>query len=204
MSDVLIDTIAATENICKFIHLPVQSGSDRILELMNRSYDTTHYLGLIRKIRERMPEAVLSTDIITGFPGETEEDHRLTLELMRNVGYDGAFTFKYSPREHAPSYKMGDTVSDDVKTRRIGEILDLQRAITDRKNATCVGQTLEVLVEGMSKKSADQWQGKTDGNKMVTFPGGRVAPGDYAGVRIERANTATLFGTVVDSNRVAI
>jgi len=198
MSEKLIDTIAEHENICNYIHLPVQSGSDRILQLMNRTYNADHYLKLVEKIRRRIPGVSLSTDIIAGFPTETEDDHQKTLDLMREVQYDGAFTFKYSPRENTKAWHMGDDVPDEVKIRRLTEIIELQRTISWNRNQQHVGQTLEVLVEGPSKKSDQEFCGRTDTNKMVIFPKGDMKPGDYFDIKIERANSATLFGVAVE------
>ena len=130
MSDKLIETMAEYSNICKYIHLPVQSGSDRILKLMNRNYSVEHYIGRIQKIREIMPECSLSTDIIAGFPTETEEEHKQTLDLMREIRYDGAYMFKYSARDNTKAYAMTDDVPDDVKTRRLQEIIDLLNNIS--------------------------------------------------------------------------
>jgi len=200
MSDKLIREIAEHKNICKYTHLPIQSGSDRILELMNRNYDRKHYLNLVNKIKLLIPDASLSTDIITGFPTETEEDHRQTLEVMKEVQFDGSFMFKYSPRENTHSYKMADNVPDEIKTRRINEIVELQTKISFMKNSNHIGKTLEVLVEGESKKSPSEWQGRTDGNKMVIFPKGNFLVGTYIKVNIERANSATLFGFLTHSN----
>ncbi|MBI1807909.1 MAG: tRNA (N6-isopentenyl adenosine(37)-C2)-methylthiotransferase MiaB [Ignavibacteria bacterium] len=200
MSDKLIETIADHTNICKFIHLPVQSGSDRILELMNRTYDRARYLGLLYRIRTRIPDVSLSTDIITGFPSETEDDHQKTMELMEHVRYDGAFTFKYSPRENTPAFKMLDDVPDAIKTLRINEIIDQQQKISLQKNQEMVNHTYEVLVESESKKSPVEWQGRTDGNKMVVFPKGNFKAGDYITVKILRANSATLFGSTEKSH----
>ncbi len=201
MSAKLIRTIAHHENICNFIHLPVQSGSDRVLKLMNRTYDTRHYLNLVDSIRETIPQASLSTDFIAGFPTETEEDHRMTLDLIRRVGYDGAFTFKYSPRENTKAWHMGDDVPEAVKIRRLNEIIDLQREISNRKNQEMVGQTVEILVEGESKKSDGHLSGRTDTNKTVVFPRSDARVGEYVSVVIERANSATLFGTMTRSAR---
>ena len=195
MSDKLIGTIASRTNICNYIHLPVQSGSDRILKLMNRTYTADHYLNLVRRIKEAIPEISLSTDIITGFPTETEEDHKQTLDLLQAVEYDGAYTFKYSPRENTKAWSMGDDVPEEVKNRRLSEVIDIQRNISLQRNRTMVGQTVEVLVEGPSKKSAADFCGRTDTNKMVVFPKNGDAVGDYIGIHIERANSATLFGT---------
>jgi tRNA-2-methylthio-N6-dimethylallyladenosine synthase len=196
MSDKLIETIALRDNICKFIHLPVQSGSDRVLQLMNRNYTADHYLALIGKIKSALPGATLSTDIIAGFPTETEDDHRMTVELMREIRFDGAFVFKYSPREHTPAFAMDDGVSDDVKSRRVGEVLDLQQQISLERNRELVGGSCRVLVEGESKKSGLEWQGRTDGNKTVILPKGTAAVGDYVDVKISRVNSATLFGNI--------
>lgn len=207
MSDKLIQTIADNPNICNYVHLPVQSGSDRILRLMNRTYDSVHYLRLVEKIKKTIPLVSLSTDIISGFPTETEDDHRTTLEILKEVRYDGAFMFKYSPRENTPAYKMGDDVPDEVKTRRLQEIIDLQNRISFEINQHHLGQVFEVLVGGESKKSKEELTGRTDTNKMVVFPGrlnhsdGRKGPisiGDYVHVRIHRANSATLFGFISD------
>ena len=200
MSDKLIQEIAEHKNICKYIHLPIQSGSDRILNLMNRNYDRKHYLNLVHKIKSLITDISLTTDIITGFPTETEEDHRQTLEVMKEVQFDGSFMFKYSPRENTPSYKIADNVPDEIKTRRINEIIETQTKISLTKNSSHIGKTLEVLVEGESKKSTSEWQGRTDGNKMVIFPIGKFLVGTYINVNIERANSATLFGFLTHSN----
>ena len=197
MSDKLIETIAGRENICNYIHLPVQSGSDRVLRLMNRTYTADHYLGLVERIRRIIPGVSLSTDFIAGFPTETEAEHRMTLDLIREVRYDGAFTFKYSPRESTKAWEMGDTVPEDVKRFRLNEIIELQRSISFHKNQNEVGSVFRVLVEGESKKSSADYCGRTDTNKMVVFPRNGEARGSYADIRIERANAATLFGTAM-------
>lgn len=196
MSDKLIRTIAEHENICKYIHLPVQSGSDRILELMNRTYTREHYLRLVNKIKAVIPAISLSTDFIAGFPTETDDDHAMTLDVIREVGYDGAYTFKYSPRENTKAWHMGDDVAEEKKVERLNEIIDLQRELSSRKNRESVGQTVEILVEGESKKSGNDFCGRTDSNKMVVFPKGDAVIGEYRNIMIERANSATLFGTL--------
>ncbi len=198
MSEKLITTVALHENICNYIHLPVQSGSDRILQLMNRTYDRRHYLTLVKKIRDTIPGVSLSTDIIAGFPTETEVDHRMTLDLLEEVRYDGAFMFKYSPREGTPAYKMGDDVPEQVKVRRLNEIIELQQRISNENNQRLVGLSLEVLVEGESKRSREEWTGRTDTNKVAVFPRGNYKVGDYIKVKITRANSATLFGEPVE------
>ncbi len=199
MSDKLIETIAEHKNICKYIHLPVQSGSDRILELMNRNYSSKHYLNLLGRIKSLIPDVCLSTDIITGYPTETEDDHRRTLDILENVQFDGAFMFKYSPRENTPSFKMADDVPDEIKASRINEIIQLQSKASLINNSKHIGQILEVLVEGESKKSSSEWYGRTGGNKIVIFPKSNLTAGDYIMVNIERANSATLFGSIQKS-----
>ncbi len=197
MSDKLIDTIARYDNLCKYIHLPVQSGSNRILELMNRTYTVEHYLGLIQKIRKAMPGVSLTTDIISGFPTETEAEHQQTVRLMQEVQYDGAYTFKYSPRENTKAWEMVDDVSEEEKGRRVYEITRLQQDISSHLNKRLVGTTERVLVDGPSRKGADEFIGRTDTNKMVVFPHTDERAGEYVMVQIERTNSVTLFGTVL-------
>lgn len=199
MSDKLIETIASNANICKFVHLPVQSGSDRILRLMERSYSIDHYMRLVEKIRNAMKDVCLSTDIIAGFPSETEDDHRSTLEILKEIRYDGAFMFKYSPREHTPAFQMIDDVEETIKSRRVTEIVELQNNISLEKNFAQIGRIMEILVEGKSKKSPVEGQGRTDGNRMVVFPTDNLQPGEYRSILIERANSATLFGKIVSA-----
>jgi tRNA-2-methylthio-N6-dimethylallyladenosine synthase len=194
MSEKLIDAIASEKNICKYIHLPVQSGSDRILDLMNRTYTAEEYLTLVKKIKQTIPGICLSTDIISGFPTETEEDHRMTLDLIREVNYDGAFTFKYSPRENTKAWSMPDDVTEETKLRRLNEIIELQRSISIQQNSAMIGENVEVLVEGTSKKSEHDFCGRTDTNKTVIFPKNGNAIGEYIHIAIERVNSATLFG----------
>ena len=197
MSDALIQTIAEHENICKNIHLPVQSGSNRILQLMNRTYSVEHYLGLVEKIRKSIPGVSLSTDFIAGFPTESENDHHQTLDLLQNVGYDGAFMFKYSPRENTKSWEMGDDVPDEMKVQRLNEIIDLQQTISFQRNRAHLGATLEILVERESAKSSDEWMGRSDTNKVTVFPKESARVGDLVTVKIHSCNSATLFGTLV-------
>jgi tRNA-2-methylthio-N6-dimethylallyladenosine synthase len=200
MSDKLIDTMAAHDNICKYIHLPIQSGSNRILELMNRTYTVDHYLKRIERIKSVMPNCALSTDIITGFCTETEEDHRDTLDAVRTVRYDGAYMFAYSPRENTKAWKMGDDVPEDVKARRLEEIIALQRSISKEINHTEIGKTFDVLVEGPSKKNANEWRGRTDTNKTVVFPHEDIRGyviGDIVRVSIDGSSSATLFGKLI-------
>ena len=195
----LVDTMAEHENICKYIHLPLQSGSDRVLELMNRTYTRAHYMSIIERIRTAMPEAALSTDIITGFCSETLEDHEMTKAVIREVEYDGAYMFNYSPR---PNTRAFDTLVDDVpdseKTRRLQEIIELQNTIATRRNQTEISREHTILVEGRSKKDATEWKGRTDTNKMVVFPRIDAEIGEYRKVVIRRGNSATLFGDLID------
>ena len=200
MSDKLIETIATNDNVCKYIHLPVQSGSNRILELMNRTYTIEHYLSLVERIRKAMPGASLTTDIISGFPTETEDEHRMTVELMRHVRYDGAYTFKYSPRENTKAWEMVDDVPEEVKGQRVFEISQLQQNICSELNQPLIGTVERILVEGPSKKSENEWSGRTDSNRTVIFSRSDEQAGEYADILIERANAATLFGKRVRDN----
>ncbi len=198
LSDKLLETIAENHNICKYIHLPVQSGSNRILELMNRTYTIEHYLGIIERARELMPGVAFSTDIIAGFPTETEEDHKMTLDVLREVRYDGAFMFKYSPREGTKAYRMEDDVPEEVKTRRLNEIIELQQKISAEINRGLIGKEEIVLVEGFSRKSEEDFSGRTDTNKIAVFPKKTgITRGDYVRIRITDATSATLKGEVV-------
>lgn len=198
MSDKLIETIAEHDNICKYIHLPIQSGSDRILQLMNRNYTYEHFLGRINKIRSLMPDCALSTDIIAGFPTETLEDHQATLRALEEIRFDGAYMFKYSPREHTKAYKMEDDVPEKEKIRRLNEIIDLQNRISKEINQSEHNKIHYVLAEGPSKKDKKQWSGRTDTNKVVIFkPKETTKVGEIVKVRIFDSTSATLFGEIV-------
>lgn len=195
ISDELIETIARHDNICKYIHLPVQSGSDAVLKRMNRSYTRDYYMGRVRKIKELMPECAISTDIIAGFCGETLEDHQQTLEVMREVGYEYAYMFKYSERGGTLSAKRyADDVPDEEKTRRLEEIIALQGELSLVSNQRDLGKTFRVLVEGASKRSADYLYGRNSQNKVIIFPKGDHKPGDYIDVTVNDCTGATLFG----------
>jgi len=197
-SDKLLYTIAEHKNICNYIHLPVQSGSNRILDLMNRSYTVEHYLQIIEKAKKIIPGVTFSTDLIAGFPTETVEDQNMTLELMKAVEYDGAYMFKYSPREGTKAFKMEDDVPEEVKGARLQEIIDLQLDISLKINRNLIGTRDTVLVEGFSKKSDKFLAGRTDTNKLVIFESvNGFKPGDYVELEIYKATSATLFGTVV-------
>ncbi len=193
MSPKLVETIGTYKNICKYIHLPVQSGSNRILELMSRTYTIEHYLRLVEHIRATLPVVSLSTDIISGFPSESEEDHRMTMDLIRAVDYDGAFTFKYSPRENTKAWLMPDDVPEDVKGQRVSEITTLQHEISHRRNLSMVDSVERILVDGPSRKSIEEFTGRTDSNKTAVFRHSDEVAGEYLDVRIERVNSATLF-----------
>jgi tRNA-2-methylthio-N6-dimethylallyladenosine synthase len=194
LSDKLLYTIAEHKNLCNYIHLPVQSGSNRILELMNRTYTIEHYLNIIDKARKIISGVSFSTDIISGFPTETFEDHVMTLDVMQQVKYDGAYMFKYSPREGTKAYKMEDDVSEEAKTKRLNEIIDLQQSISYELNQKMIGEDEIVLVEGFSKKSDEFLAGRTDNNKVVIFPfDEKIKKGDYVKTNIERATSATLI-----------
>jgi tRNA-2-methylthio-N6-dimethylallyladenosine synthase len=197
MSDATLEIIAKYENICKQIHLPVQSGSSRILKAMNRKYTRKEYLERIAAIRRILPEASLSTDIFCGFPSETEEDHQETLSLMQEVGFDSAFMFKYSERPGTYAAKnLPDNVPEDEKVRRLEEIIALQLELSLMRNQEDVGKIVEVLVEGFSKRSREQLFGRTSQNKVVIFNKEKYRVGDLVKVKIIGASAATLFGEV--------
>jgi tRNA-2-methylthio-N6-dimethylallyladenosine synthase len=199
LSDKLLYTIAEHPNLCNYIHLPVQSGSDRILKSMNRTYTIEHYLNLIDRARKIIPGVSFSTDIISGFPTETYEDHLATLDVMEKVRYDGAYMFKYSPREGTKAYKMEDDVPEETKAKRLNEIIDLQHTISYDLNQKMIGTDEIVLVEGKSRKSDEFWAGRTDTNKVVIFPANdEIKVGDYVKININRATSATLFGNVIE------
>jgi len=197
MSSRLIAAIAEEENICKYVHLPVQSGSDRILELMNRTYTIDHYRRLVDSIRASIPGAALSTDIISGFPSETHDEHRMTVDLVREMRFDGAYTFKYSPRENTRAWEMVDDISEEEKGRRVWEITELQHEISQEINSSLIGTTQRILVEGASRKSEADLSGRTDTNRTVVFPRSEERIGDLVDVKIGRVNSATLFGARV-------
>lgn len=198
LSDKLLYTIAEHPNLCNYIHLPVQSGSNRILELMNRTYTVEHYLNLIEKAKKIIPGVSFSTDIISGFPTETWEDHLATLEVIKQVRYDGAYMFKYSPREGTKAFKMDDDVTEATKGKRLQEIIDLQQQISFEKNQELIGKDEIILVEGLSKKSDDFIAGRTDTNKVVIVPvNEKIKVGDYLKVKITKATSGTLFGDYI-------
>lgn len=198
MSDETLHVIAEKPNVCKHIHLPVQSGSDRILKLMNRKYTRQWYMERVEAIRRIIPGCGISTDIFVGYHDETEEDHRLSLSLMEEVGYDSAFMFKYSERPGTYASKhLPDNVSEEVKLRRLAEMIDLQTRLSAKSNAKDVGKEFDVLVEGFSKRSREQLCGRTEQNKMVVFDKGCHHIGEIVRVRITGSSSATLKGDAV-------
>lgn len=198
ISDELIETMARHENICKHIHLPVQSGSDRLLEKMRRRYTSEWYLERVRRIREVLPGCGITTDVIAGFCSETEEDHQQTLDLFRKVGFDYAYMFYYSERPGTLAARhYPDDVTLDVKTRRLNEIIALQNELSMKSNQNDVGKTFRVLVEGPSKKNPEELCGRSGSNKMCVFPGGGHKAGDYVDVKVLSCTSATLIGELV-------
>ncbi len=199
LSDDLLKTMASYPNICKSIHLPAQSGSNRILEKMNRKYKREWYLERIEAIRKYMPEASISTDVITGFCDETENDHKASLSLIETVAYDYAFMFKYSERSNTFAEKhLKDNVPEEVKTKRLEEIIALQQASSHKSNLADIGKTFEVLIEGYSKRSTDFYSGRNSQNKVIVFPKTNHAIGSYVNVTIEKCTTATLLGKAIE------
>ncbi|ERK00533.1 tRNA-i(6)A37 thiotransferase enzyme MiaB [Hoylesella pleuritidis F0068] len=198
MSDETLKVIAEMPNVCKHIHLPVQSGSDKILKLMNRKYTVEWYMNRVQAIRKMIPDCGLSTDIFVGYHDETEEDHRLSLDLMRTVGYDSAFMFKYSERPGTYASKhLPDNVPEEVKIRRLNELIKLQTEMSAAANKRDEGSVFEVLVEGPSKRSREQLCGRTEQNKMVVFDKGKHHIGEFVKVRITGSTSATLFGEAI-------
>ena len=199
LSDEVLHTMARYPNLCRAIHLPAQSGSTRMLELMNRKYTREWYLGRIEAIRRILPGCSISTDLIAGFCTETDDDHRQTLSLMEEVDYASAFMFKYSERPNTKAARhMADDVPDGVKTARLNEIIALQNELSLRSNRLDVGREFEVLVEGVSKRSDRQLFGRTSQNKVVVFDRGDARVGDYVRVRVTDCSSATLHGQRVE------
>ncbi|MGN0226424.1 MAG: tRNA (N6-isopentenyl adenosine(37)-C2)-methylthiotransferase MiaB [Prevotella sp.] len=197
MSDDTLHAIAEVPNICKQIHLPVQSGSDKILKLMNRKYTRAWYMDRVKAIRDIVPECGLTTDIFVGYHNETEEDHQLSLSLMEEVGYDSAFMFKYSERPGTYASKhLPDNVPEEVKLRRLKELIDLQTRLSAEANRRDEGKVFDVLIENFSKRSREQLCGRTEQGKMVVFDKGCHHIGETVKVRIDGSSSATLFGKV--------
>jgi len=198
ITDDVLSTMAKYENICKYIHLPVQSGNTRVLELMNRTYTRDWYMDKINAIKRFMPDCAISTDVIAGFCSETEEEHQDTLSLMEWVGYDFAFMFKYSERPKTlAERRYKDDIPEEVKNRRLTEIVNLQQTLSAKKTNAAVGKIHRVLIEGISKKSTEQLFGRNTQNTVVVFDKGDLKRGDYVDVMVERCTSTTLIGKVV-------
>lgn len=193
----LIDVMAKHPRIAKHFHLPMQSGSDAVLKKMNRRYDTEKYYGIVEYIREKMPECVITSDIIVGFPGETEEDFEGTLNMLKKVGFDMLYSFIYSPRKGTPAAEMDDQIPRSVQNARFDRLLETQNAIALEKNLPMVGKTVRVLCDGESKTNSEAYSGRTEGNKIVFFKGEPSDKGLFVNVKIDRAEAFALYGEKV-------
>ena len=198
LSDRLIGAFANCSKLCKYIHLPVQSGSTEVLKRMNRRYTREQYLDLVQRLREAAPGIAISTDIIVGFPGETEEEFEDTLTLAEKVQYDSAFTFLYSIRKGTPAAEYEDQIPELVKHERFNRLVDVINRCSSEKNAAYIGRTERVLIEGLSKKGSDMLSGRTDSFKLVDFPGDASLIGQIRDVRITDANTFSLKGALIE------
>ena len=200
MTDEILHAIASHPNICHHIHLPVQSGSNAVLKAMNRHYTREWYLDRIAAIRRIVPDCAVTTDLFTGFHGESEEDFQLTLSLMREVGFDAAFMFKYSERPGTMASKhLPDNIADEVKIERLNRMIQLQTELSLQSNLAEVGRTVEVLVEGVAKRSREQMVGRTPQNKAVVMPRGTLRVGDTVKATVTSATAATLMATPVEA-----
>lgn len=196
-SDEIIDAIAASPKVCRHFHLPFQAGSDRILKEMNRHYHRTYYLELMEKIKKRFPESVLTTDIIVGFPGETEEDFLETLDILKRVEFDNAYTFLYSPRRGTPAAKAENQISDEVKRECLTRLMEVQNEISLKKNLAMVGKEYVLLGEGKSKHNEAMESGRTEGNKLIHFACNEDCAGKTVRVKVEEAHTWSLMGRLI-------
>ena len=203
MTDDLLNTMLTHENICNYVHLPLQSGSDRILKRMNRTYSRDHYIELAHRIREILPGVGISTDIIVGFPGETEFEFSETLAVMEEVKFDSAFNFKYSPRPGTKASEYDDPIPEDIKQQRLEQIIDLQKRHTLERNLDLVGTIQRVLIEKESKMSSHQWAGRTDSNKWVIFDKEDVQIKDMVSIQIKKAKGITLHGELLKQAEAA-
>ncbi len=199
----LLDIMAEYDNICNSIHLPLQSGSDKILKRMNRTYNRKHFIELAKNIRKKMPDAGISTDIIVGFPGETEENFLNTLRVMEEVKFDSAFTFKYSPRKGTKALEYEDQLSEDVKQKRLEDVISLQKTHTVLRNQNFVGKIENVLVEKESKRDSSKWAGRTDSNKWVIFDKENAKIKDIVPVLIMQSKDITLHGKIMNKAKAA-
>ncbi|MCH2650000.1 MAG: tRNA (N6-isopentenyl adenosine(37)-C2)-methylthiotransferase MiaB [Candidatus Marinimicrobia bacterium] len=203
MTDDLLNTMLTHENICNYVHLPLQSGSDRILKRMNRTYSRDHFIELAHRIREILPGVGISTDIIVGFPGETEFEFSETLTVMEEVKFDSAFNFKYSPRPGTKASEYDDPIPEDIKQQRLEQIIDLQKRHTLERNLDLVGTIQTVLIEKESKMSSHQWAGRTDSNKWVIFDKEDVQIKDMVSIQIKKAKGITLHGELLKQAEAA-
>jgi len=196
-TDEVIKVMSQHQNICKYIHLPVQSGSNTILEKMKRGYDRDWYLNRIKAIRAVIPDCSISTDLITGYCGETEQDHQDTLDIMKTVGFDFAYMFKYSERPGTfAARNYNDDIDEDVKIRRLNEVIEMQQKLSLESNQKDIGKIFEVLIEGFSKKSGKEFFGRNSQNKVVVFKTGNSNIGDYVRVKVTSCTPATLLGEI--------
>ena len=195
----LLSTMSKHKNICNYIHLPLQAGSDKILKRMNRTYTKSHFLLLVQRIRDILPDVGISTDIIVGFPGETDEDFGQTIEVMNEVKFDSAFNFKYSSRRGTKASEYEDKVQEEIKQQRLEQVIDLQKKHTLERNMDLVGTLQAVLVEKESKMSSDYWAGRTDSNKWVIFKKENIPKKDMVSVLIKEAKGITLHGEFIES-----
>jgi tRNA-2-methylthio-N6-dimethylallyladenosine synthase len=199
MSDELIEVMHTCKNVCEWLHLPLQAGSNRILKQMNRGYTREEYMRWIYEVRKAIPDVVITTDIMVGFPSEDESEFNETLEVVREVGFDFAYMFKYSDRKRTASFNMKPKVEESIKAHRLTKLISLQNEITSRKNASLVGTEQEVLILGKSKKGGELW-GKTRQNKVVIVEG-NASPGDFVTVLIKRIQGWTPYGEVKNFRR---
>ena len=199
ITEELLSTMSKHKNICNYIHLPLQAGSDKILKRMNRTYTKSHFLSLVQRIRDILPDVGISTDIIVGFPGETDEDFGQTIEVMNEVKFDSAFNFKYSSRRGTKASEYEDKVQEEIKQQRLEQVIDLQKKHTLERNMDLVGTLQAVLVEKESKMSSDYWAGRTDSNKWVIFKKENIPKKDMVSVLIKEAKGITLHGEFIQS-----
>ena len=199
----LLDIMARYDNICNSIHLPLQSGSDRILKRMNRTYTSDHFINIVRKIREILPNPGISTDIIVGFPGESEKDFSATINVMEKINFDSAFTFKYSPRNGTKASGYEDQINEDIKQKRLEQIISLQKSHTILRNQSYLGKIENVLIEKQSKRNIGKWAGRTDSNKWVIFDKDHASIKDIVPVLIMEARGITLHGKIINKAKAA-
>jgi tRNA-2-methylthio-N6-dimethylallyladenosine synthase len=197
-SGCLIDVMASNDRICKGVHLPLQSGSDVILKKMNRKYTSDQYLQKIKKLREAVPGVIITTDLIVGFPGETKDDFRRTMDLVREIEFDSAFMFRYSVRTGTRAEKFGDDIPEEIKLSRLDQLIQLQKRISEKKMASYIGAVQTVLLEETAKQSRDDARGKNNGGLNVVVRGGAKYIGDFVDVKIISSSYSTLVGEIIN------